>query len=296
MAKQLDEKPVGTAVHVNVGLLPERVAVHIWRVRARNSSVLYNRPERIECAAHVGYQRALDHERKDLGRSPDCQIVTLAVRRGVIERQTAFVDGVDLGDLRAVPDAAGHCEVGVASGFGEDLQLGIDTAEASAGGVGEREIAVNEGVAGSARSIFDGKTAMAIGEPVAVFDKNAARIFGGVGMREAVVEMDFDLSPTGVAMIRQYFDKTLVVLFGGIKVSVDEWTAIVITVVVDGFGILARPPFEAAFLLGAWNAVLTVLRVDRGLEMISQSDDYVRRTRSGGLRARSVADGKTFLA
>ena len=112
------------------------------------------------------------------------------------------------------------------SGLGQNLHFRIDPAEAAAGGVGEREISVDECVAGTSGTIFDGEAAMAQGQPVAEFSDQLASVLGGVGIGDSVVEMNLDFSPAGMAVIGEHIEQALVVLLGGVEVRVDKRTAI----------------------------------------------------------------------
>ena len=232
-------------------------------------------------------------ERKSLGRASGSQIVALAVRRCPIERKSAFVNGIDFCDLRRMPDAARHGEVGVAAGLGKNLHLRIDAAEASGGGVGEREISVHKSVAGTRGTFFDSEAAMAKGQPVAEFREQLASVFGGIGMRSSVVQLDLNFSPAGMAVLGEHLEQALVVLLGGIEVGVDKWAAIVVSPAVDDFGIFARPPFQAALLLGTRDALLAVFGIDGGFEMIGHGKDQVHGAadRRVAARARSRTAG-----
>src|SRR5260370_42430962 len=95
----------------------------------------------------------------------------LEVRRRLIERKSALVNGINLLNLRRMPETGGHGHVSIAPGVGKDLHFRIDAAEASVGGVGEREISVHEGVGGERGTLFEGQGAMARGEGSAEFNK-----------------------------------------------------------------------------------------------------------------------------
>src|SRR6266849_10484136 len=107
---------------------------------------------------------------------------------------------------------------------------------------------------------------MAKGQAVAEFSEDAAGIFGGIGLRNSVVQMDLDFSPASVAVIGEHLEQSLVVLLGGIEIGVDKRAAVVVSPAVDYFGIFAHPRFQAAFLLGARYALLAVFGIDGRLE------------------------------
>src|ERR1700721_838544 len=109
---------------------------------------------------------------------------------------------------------------------------------------------------------------MAKSQLVTVFREQLARIFSGVSMRNAMMKVNLHLAPTGVAMVGEHLDQALVILFGGIKVSVEKRSPVVVAPFVDSFRIFARPPFQAALLLGAWGALLAVFGNDGWFKMI----------------------------
>ena len=122
---------------------------------------------------------------------------------------------------------------------------------------------------------------MAKGQLVAEFGEDAARIFGCVGMRNPVVQMDLDFSPASVAVIGEHIEQALVVLLGGIEVGVNKRATVVVAPAVDNFGIFAHPRFQAALLLGARGALLTVFGIDGRFEMIGQGKDQVHGATGG---------------
>src|SRR6266851_9443738 len=116
---------------------------------------------------------------------------------------------------------------------------------------------------------------MAKGQAVAEFNEDAAGVFRSVGMWNSVMQMDFDFSPASVAVIGEHLEQPLVVLLSGIEVGVNKRAAVVVAPVVGNFGIFADPRIEAALLLGARDALLTVFGIDGRFEMIGQCEDHV---------------------
>jgi hypothetical protein len=76
-------------------------------------------------------------------------------------------------------------------------------------------------------------------------------------------------------VLGQHLEQALVVLLGGVEISVDERTTVVVSPAVDGLGIFACPPFEAALLLVAQSTLLTVFGNYSWLEVIIQREDDV---------------------
>src|SRR6266849_3015064 len=118
MAMQFDEQPVGTPEYADPRLLPERQTAYGRGIGSGDGTVLEKRPGRTQRAPEVGHERTLDHQREGAGRAPCNQVVSLAVWRCLIKRQSAFVNGIDFFDLRRMPEAARHGQVGVAAGLG----------------------------------------------------------------------------------------------------------------------------------------------------------------------------------
>ncbi len=217
--------------------------------------------------------------------------------RTLIERERALVNGIGFCNLRAMPDAARHGEIGIAAGIGENLHFGIDAAEVSASAVGQREISVHKSVRGTRRPFFHREAAMAKGQPVAVFGEQLASIFGGIGMLHSVMQVNLDFSPTSMAVLGEHLQQTLIILLSGIEVGVSQRTSVVVAPAVDGLGIFAHPPFQAAFLLG------TRGRADnRPRERWPVRSDqpgqrsHARDRERANCRARQVDAGRTFLA
>jgi len=117
---------------------------------------------------------------------------------------------------------------------------------------------------------------MAKGQMVSEFRQCMARVLRGVGLRHAVVEMNFHFSITCMAMFGEHLEQAFVVLLGGIEVGVDERASIMVTPAVDRFRIFAAPGFQAAFLLCSRNALRSIAGNDRGFEMIGHRDDEMR--------------------
>ena len=118
---------------------------------------------------------------------------------------------------------------------------------------------------------------MAKGKPVAEFGEHMPCTFGSVGMRNSVVEMDFDFAPASVAMVGKHIEQAFVILLRGIEIGVNQRLAIVVSPSVDYFRIFARPPFQTAFLFWPRSALLTIFGYDAWFEMIGQGDDQMHR-------------------
>jgi len=209
------------------------------------------------------------------------------VRRRLIERKSAFVNGINLFNLRRMPETSGHSHVSIAAGLGKNLHFRIDATEASVGGVGEREISVHEGVGGKSGTLFEGEAAMAEGEVIAEFNEQTSCVFGGVGMRHAVMQVDLNLSPAPMTVLGEHTEQPFIVLLGGIEISVNQRAAIVVAVAVQsrrrscsGRGARFWPP-SGTMEGSKWSARARIKCTG---------------SRACGFSARQVADDRTFLA
>jgi hypothetical protein len=63
-----------------------------------------------------------------------------------------------------------------------------------------------------------------------------------------MVQVNFNLSPPRVAMIRQHLDQSPVVLFGGVKVGVNERMAVIVPPAVDQLRIFLAPALQPRLL------------------------------------------------
>ena len=106
MAKHFDEQPVRTPGNVDLRLFPKSHTMQRWRIGSRNRAVFEHGPRRTHAALQVGYERSLHDQRQRFGHAPNSQVVSLAVWRGLIERESTFVNGIGFCNLRAMPDSA----------------------------------------------------------------------------------------------------------------------------------------------------------------------------------------------
>src|SRR5882672_8355931 len=139
------------------------------------------------------------------------------------------------------------------------------------------KISVHKGVARLLRTSLQREAAMAIRQMVATLGQHFTRVFGGVGLVPAVMEMNLHFTPSSVAMIGQHFKQALIVLLCRIEISVSQWASIVVAPPIHDFRIFARPPFDPAFLFRARNAISSILRVNCGLEVIRQCNHEMQR-------------------
>src|ERR1700720_2513734 len=90
--------------------------------------------------------------------------------------------------------------------------------------------------------------------------------------------MDFDFTPTSMAMLRQARDQTLVVLLSRIEISVVEGAAFRIAPPVCEARVFPAPGFEAALLFVVRSAGESVLRHNAGLKGVGERKNQVERT------------------
>jgi len=70
-----------------------------------------------------------------------------------------------------------------------------------------------------------------------------------------MMKMDFNLSPPGVAMVRENFQQAFVVLLGWVKIGVDKRMSLRVPPSVRSFWVFCSPPFQTPFLLISRNAL-----------------------------------------
>jgi hypothetical protein len=83
-----------------------------------------------------------------------------------------------------------------------------------------------------------------------------------------MMQMDLNFSPTLPAVLRKPLYQATVVLFCGIKISVNQRTALAVAPRLGQPRILAAPAVKASFLFLVWGPQRTILRHNRRLEMI----------------------------
>src|SRR2546425_11212931 len=157
-----------------------------------------------------------------------------------VEWRRARVERVDCRRLRGTR-CRGQRQIGITTRLGQDLHLLIRPASAATGRVRQRPVAVDKGVTWWAFAIPTGQAAQ-LREAVSEFEENSARVLGGVGGLDAMVQVDLDLTPARVAVLGQAVDQGLVVLLGRIEVRVTHGPTIGVTPTADGPPIVPAPP------------------------------------------------------
>src|SRR5450755_864055 len=124
-------------------------------------------------------------------------------------------------------------------------------------------------------TFFGSQTAVAKRQPLAEFRQHAPCVIGGVRLRDSVMQMNLDLSPARMAMLRDHFQQSLVVLLRGIEIRMNKGTAIMVAPAIDRFRIFAAPPLDPPLLFWARNPLLTIGRVDGWFKVIRHRDDQM---------------------
>src|ERR1019366_157293 len=132
--------------------------------------------------------------------------------------------------------------------------------------------------------LFESETLVAKRQRIAECDQSTAEVFGRVGFRYSVVKMDFDLAPSGMAVLCQHLDEARIVMLCRIEVGVYEWFAIVIAPSVNYLRIFAAPPFQATDLFASLNPRHSAERTDVRLEVIDKREDQVYGARQRSAR------------
>ena len=108
---------------------------------------------------------------------------------------------------------------------------------------------------------------------IAEADERITKIQSRVGNGNPVMQMDFNLTPTRVAMIRQTFEMATIILFGRIKIRVRQGSPVAVAPRFYSFRILATPTLEPSFLLIVGSTRLSIPRHNRRFKVIRKSED-----------------------
>src|SRR5208282_1589214 len=101
-------------------------------------------------------------------------------------------------------------------------------------------------------------------------EKLTARILFSIGALCSMMQMGFDFTPTGLAVVGQAIQQTLVVLLSRVKVSVNEWPVFTVTQRIECQRVFSAPPLNSMFLLIVGGPGRTVVRYDCRLKVVSQ--------------------------
>src|SRR5208282_6661272 len=111
-----------------------------------------------------------------------------------------------------------------------------------------------------------------------------------------MMQMNFDLTPPGVAVLRNSIEQAAIVLFRRIKVGMGKGMAIVIPPAIHHLRILAMPRLQAALLLTHRSSLVALPRNDGGLEVIRHGNHQVHRTVHPATQRSPSPSGQNFLA
>jgi hypothetical protein len=93
-----------------------------------------------------------------------------------------------------------------------------------------------------------------------------------------MVQVDFDLTPPRTAMFGEPSDKPAIILFGRIKISVDERPTVVVAPFLHYVRILITPTLQPLFLLVVSRARMPVLRNNSRFKMIGKRENEMNFT------------------
>src|SRR5437868_11951317 len=89
------------------------------------------------------------------------------------------------------------------------------------------------------------------------------------------MQMDLDFSPASMAMLRQPIDQPLFILLSGIKISVNERTAVAIPPTIRKLGVLPTPELESPLLLVVRSPSQSAFGDNTRLEVVGQSKNQM---------------------
>src|SRR5437879_5857326 len=168
------------------------------------------------------------------------------MRRATTEWQSALVDRIDLAHLSGAR-RGGKRKIRIAAGIGENLHLVVDAAEAPPRRVGERPVAMHEGIARRPRAL-PSRQAAELDQRIAELLEQPTRPRPSIRALHSMMEMDLDLAPTFAAVLRQAADDLLIELLRREEVRVSKPAAVGVEGIGDRPRVLATPLFEATLL------------------------------------------------
>lgn len=114
-----------------------------------------------------------------------------------------------------------------------------------------------------------------VSQRVAESAEGGPRVFGVVGYRNPMVQVDFDLAPPRPAVLRQRLDHRLIVLLGRVKVGVTERVSVAIAERIDHFRVAPAPVGDALLLLVLAGVAARMFPDEGGFEVVGDRDDEV---------------------
>lgn len=162
-------------------------------------------------------------------RAGDFQVATTTVRRAAAERQSAFIQRVDLPDLCGMECRCRQCEVRVTASVGQDLHFVIDATRIAIGGIRQGKIAVHESVSWLVGPFDEAQGTMTQSQSISKLFQLPPRICRSVGRIQSVMQVDFNFSPALVAVLGKGIEQVSIVLLSRIKIGVDEGPSFLVT-------------------------------------------------------------------
>src|SRR5271156_5582237 len=200
------------------------------------------------------------------------------MRSPLVEAECTLVKRIDFCSLCRIKRCRRKRQGCVTAGISEDLHFVINPAIAPACRVCQSKIAMHKGIFRSTNTVEKGQAAMLRRQRISKLHKFATRILRRVGLCNSVMQMNLNLSPTGMAVFRELLYQGTVVLFGWIKISVNEWIAVVVSPCIRQPRIFPAPEVKATFLFVVGGARHPILRHNRRLEMIRHRDHQMKPT------------------
>ncbi len=114
---------------------------------------------------------------------------------------------------------------------------------------------------------------MLMGQKVSEFHELAACVLRRIGTPGSMMQVDLNFPPTRMAMLRQPFDVSPVILLGRVKISVLEGMAIAVTPLINKLGVFPAPSLQPPFLSLVRSSRVSVAWDYRRLKMVSQRND-----------------------
>jgi hypothetical protein len=121
---------------------------------------------------------------------------------------------------------------------------------------------------------------MLTGKPVSEFDQLPERILRRIRTPDPMMQVNFNFSPARMAVLGESTHKKPVVLFGWIKIRVNEWLPFGVTKLAEPARILPAPVLEPSLLFVERSTLRPATEHNRRFEVIGHAENQVHSIRN----------------
>src|SRR5258708_23590359 len=163
MGMEFDKEPVWTRRDCDRGFFPKIKAAQAGSVSAGKRGIVEASNAATGAAVKVEHPRALHDKRKHSDGPAGLQVSAVTVRRRLMQRQLAFVERIQFGDLGGMKNRRPIGHIHVASAIGEYLHFAVNAATISVDAIRQGEVSVYESVFRCRDPFFIRQTPMLVG-------------------------------------------------------------------------------------------------------------------------------------